>query len=122
MARMLHASELSPQGIQLPSPSFLDNQVSCLHRLEQAALGGGLAEIAGAKAGIMKPGVPLVLGRQPEPEAAAALRAAAAELNCPVRSQSRHPNPLPFVSACKRSLHKAMYAVSCMCARAALPG
>ncbi len=51
----------------------------------QAALGGGLREIAAAKAGILKAGRPLVLARQPEAEAAAALRAAAAALGCTVR-------------------------------------
>jgi len=51
----------------------------------QAALGGGLREIAAAKAGILKAGCPLVLARQPEAEAAAALRAAAAALGCTVR-------------------------------------
>lgn len=52
----------------------------------QAALGGGLREIAAAKAGIMKAGCPLVLARQPEAEAAAVLRATAAALGCPVRA------------------------------------
>ncbi|KAK9844056.1 hypothetical protein WJX81_003088 [Elliptochloris bilobata] len=55
----------------------------------QAALGGGLTKIAAAKAGILKPGVPLVLGRQPEPDAAAALREAAAALGCPVLEPAR---------------------------------
>ncbi len=46
-------------------------------------LGDTLAKIAGEKAGIFKPGVPAVIGKQPE-EAAAALAARARELDAPM--------------------------------------
>ncbi|MEX1204790.1 MAG: folylpolyglutamate synthase/dihydrofolate synthase family protein [Dongiaceae bacterium] len=46
-------------------------------------LGHSLAEIAGEKAGIMKPGVPAVIGRQP-PEAAAVFEARARALAAPL--------------------------------------
>ncbi|MEM7226217.1 MAG: folylpolyglutamate synthase/dihydrofolate synthase family protein [Pseudomonadota bacterium] len=46
-------------------------------------LGESLAEIAGEKAGILKPGVPAVIGRQ-EPEAMAVFEARAAELGAPL--------------------------------------
>jgi dihydrofolate synthase/folylpolyglutamate synthase len=48
-------------------------------------LGYTLAEIAQAKAGIMKPGIPVVMGRLPE-EAEVVVRRRADELNCPVFS------------------------------------
>ena len=44
--------------------------------------GGTLELIARAKAGIMKPGVPAVIGRQPEPRALEVLHSAAAERGC----------------------------------------
>jgi len=47
-------------------------------------LGGTLGEIAGEKAGILKPRVPVVSGVQP-PEAREVLRARAAELGAPLR-------------------------------------
>ncbi len=46
-------------------------------------LGNSLGEIAAEKAGIFKPGVPVVLGRLP-PEAEAVIRERAAALHCPV--------------------------------------
>ena len=46
-------------------------------------LGDTPAAIAGEKAGIMKPGVPVVLGRQRHPEALARLRRQADTLGCP---------------------------------------
>lgn len=48
-----------------------------------AYLGSTLAEVAGEKAGIIKPGVPVVCGPMPE-EALAAIRKRAAELNSPL--------------------------------------
>jgi len=48
-------------------------------------LGNTLPEIAREKAGIIKPGVPVVIGHLP-PEAEAAVRAVAAECNAPVHS------------------------------------
>lgn len=48
-------------------------------------LGDTLAEIAAEKAGIIKPGVPVVMGRVP-PEAEAVIRAIAAEHGAPVTS------------------------------------
>lgn len=53
-------------------------------RDHQAALGGSLRSIATAKAGILKPGAPLVLAAQPEGEARAVLVQAAEQLGCPV--------------------------------------
>ena len=51
----------------------------------QEFLGDTLKKIAREKAGILKPGVPVVLGRLP-PEAEAAIRAVAREQNAPVHS------------------------------------
>ena len=48
-------------------------------------LGFTLAKIAGEKAGIIKPGVPVVMGRLP-PEAEAVVRSVAARLGAPLRS------------------------------------
>ena len=54
-----------------------------------ALLGNTIAAIAAEKAGILKPGVPLVLAKQPFPEAEAVIRQQAEKLNCPVHC----PNP-----------------------------
>jgi dihydrofolate synthase / folylpolyglutamate synthase len=58
-------------------------------------LGDTLAAIAGEKAGIMKPGVPVAIGAQP-PEVAAVLLAEAARIGAPVRQRGRdwHVTPL----------------------------
>src|SRR5579871_4453962 len=50
----------------------------------EAFLGNTLEAIAGEKAGILKPGVPAIFGRQ-RPEASAVLEARAAELHCAVQ-------------------------------------
>jgi dihydrofolate synthase/folylpolyglutamate synthase len=50
----------------------------------EAFLGNTLESIAREKAGILKPGVPLILARQ-RPEAAAIVEARAAELACPLQ-------------------------------------
>lgn len=47
-------------------------------------LGSSITAIAGEKAGILKPGVPVVLAEQQHSEAATVVRARAAELGCPV--------------------------------------
>lgn len=57
-------------------------------------LGGTLAAIAAEKAGIIKPGVPLVLGRQ-EPEALEVLLERAQQLSAPVLLCGRDFAPLP---------------------------
>src|SRR5262249_48861726 len=49
----------------------------------EAFLGRSIEAIAAEKAGILKPGIPAVLGSQ-RPEAAATLRARAAAVGCPV--------------------------------------
>ncbi|MFA5205199.1 MAG: cyanophycin synthetase [Lentisphaeria bacterium] len=54
-------------------------------------LGTTAAEIAAEKAGILKRGVPLVLAPQPFPEAEAVIRAAAAQLHCPVTGAATRP-------------------------------
>ncbi len=53
-------------------------------------LGATIVEIASEKAGIIKPGVPVVCGRQPAPEAEAIIRRRAAELGSPCHA------PVPF--------------------------
>ena len=59
-------------------------------------LGGTLAAIAAEKGGIIKPGVPLVLGRQ-EPEALEVLLTRARQLAAPVLLCGRDFAPLPAV-------------------------
>lgn len=54
----------------------------------QSFLGDSLTEIAAEKAGIMKPGVPCVVGPQ-EPEALAVIRARAEELDVPLQLYGR---------------------------------
>ncbi|WP_114964505.1 bifunctional folylpolyglutamate synthase/dihydrofolate synthase [Alkalilacustris brevis] len=55
----------------------------------QQYLGNTLAEIAGEKAGILKPGVPCIVGPQPE-EALAAIEARAARLGAPLLVHGQH--------------------------------
>ncbi len=52
-------------------------------------LGDGIAAIAGEKAGILKPGMPCVVGPQPAPEALATLRARAAAVGAPLVEHGR---------------------------------
>ncbi|MDO3379115.1 bifunctional folylpolyglutamate synthase/dihydrofolate synthase [Geoalkalibacter halelectricus] len=65
-------------------------------------LGADLAAIAGEKAGIIKPRIPLVLGRQ-QPEALGVLKQRARELDAPVREAGvdfhpvHHPECFDFV-------------------------
>jgi dihydrofolate synthase / folylpolyglutamate synthase len=54
----------------------------------QAFLGNTIAQIAGEKAGILKPGVPAVVGPQPE-EAEAVIEARAVELSAPLSRWQR---------------------------------
>jgi len=54
----------------------------------QSFLGDSLAEIAAEKAGILKPGVPCVVGPQ-EPEALAVIRARAEEMDVPLQLYGR---------------------------------
>ena len=54
----------------------------------QAFLGDTIAQIAGEKAGILKPGVPAVIGPQPE-EAEAVIEARAVELGAPLSRWQR---------------------------------
>ncbi len=53
-------------------------------------LGGTLAEIAAEKAGILKPGVPVVLAPQRSGEALGTIRARAAEIGAPLVDFGRH--------------------------------
>lgn len=48
------------------------------------AAGGTLESIAAAKAGIMKPGCPVVIAQQPEPQVLQVLLEHAHKLQCPV--------------------------------------
>lgn len=66
----------------------------------QQFLGDTLAAIAGEKAGIMKPGVPVVIGPQPA-EALAAMEARAAEIGAPTLVRDRDF----FVTAEDNALH-----------------
>ncbi len=64
-------------------------------------LGDTAAEIASEKAGILKPGVPLILARQDYPEALAAIRQRADELECGVWEVGEHiltDNHQPLIS------------------------
>lgn len=73
-------------GGRLDSTNVVTPAVACLTSIELEhtdVLGSSLAEIASEKAGILKRGVPAVLGRLPE-AARAVARARAAELSCPV--------------------------------------
>ncbi len=72
-------------GGRLDSTNVVEPDVTCITHIELEhtdKLGDTLAAIAGEKAGIVKPGVPVVVGALPE-EAAAVVRARAAELDAP---------------------------------------
>lgn len=62
-----------------------------------ALLGNTIEQIASEKAGIIKPGVPLVVSRQPYPAADAVIRARAAELGAPVLAPVPHSESNAFL-------------------------
>ncbi len=83
----------------------------------QRALGGTLTEIAAAKAGIMKPGRPVVIARQPEQAAAHALQQAAEAAGCPViepaaavqlQPQARPATPCWFTVVTHATSHRKL--------------
>ncbi len=58
--------------------------ITAISRDHTAVLGGTIAKIAWEKAGIIKPGVPVIAERQPESDAAAVLREVAATVGAPL--------------------------------------
>jgi dihydrofolate synthase / folylpolyglutamate synthase len=73
-------------GGRLDATNILTPVVSVITRVDfdhESFLGHSLAEIAMEKAGILKPGVPLILAEQ-RPEALEVIRARANELACPL--------------------------------------
>jgi dihydrofolate synthase / folylpolyglutamate synthase len=73
-------------GGRLDSTNVVAPAVACITSIEREhteKLGDTLGQIAGEKAGIAKPGVPLVTGALPD-EAAAVVEARARELGCPL--------------------------------------
>ena len=58
--------------------------ITAISRDHMAVLGDTIAQIASEKAGIIKPGVPVVVARQPEADAAAVLRAVAEAVGAPL--------------------------------------
>jgi dihydrofolate synthase/folylpolyglutamate synthase len=73
-------------GGRLDATNILSSVVTIITRIDfdhENFLGHSLKEIASEKAGILKPGVPLVLAEQP-PEAREVILARAGELACPV--------------------------------------
>lgn len=73
-------------GGRLDATNILTPVISIITRVDfdhENFLGHSLAEIAGEKAGILKPGVPLILAEQ-RPEALEVIRARATKLGCPV--------------------------------------
>ena len=73
-------------GGRLDATNILTPVVSVITRVDfdhESFLGHSLAEIATEKAGILKPGVPLILAEQ-RPEALEVIRAHANELACPL--------------------------------------
>jgi dihydrofolate synthase/folylpolyglutamate synthase len=78
-------------GGRLDSTNVVSSAVSCITSIELEhtdKLGDTLARIAREKAGIAKPGVPLVTGAL-APEAAAVVEAQARELGCPLARLER---------------------------------
>jgi len=73
-------------GGRLDATNILTPVISVITRVDfdhENFLGHSLAEIAAEKAGILKPGVPLILAEQ-RPEALKVIRARATKLGCPV--------------------------------------
>lgn len=66
------------------SSSQLMSVITAIGMDHKAALGDTVAEIAEVKAGIMQPGSPVVLARQPQGEAAAAVAATALKKGCEI--------------------------------------
>lgn len=84
----------------------------------QAILGHSLAEIAVEKAGIAKPGVPLILGPLP-PEAEASVLREAAAACAPVRRAGIDYPPAPIAPALSGAHQRANAAIAVALARAA---
>jgi len=83
-------------GGRLDSTNIVDPAVAVISTIElehTQFLGNSLAEIAFEKAGVMKPGTPVCLSRQP-PEAMAVFDKRARELGCPVFKLGVHARAL----------------------------
>ncbi|KAL2607665.1 hypothetical protein R1flu_026238 [Riccia fluitans] len=74
----------------IPASSLLAAVIVGVGKEHLEALGGSLESIAHAKAGIIKEGRPVILGRQPEKMAEGILRQVAASKNAPVDPESGH--------------------------------
>src|SRR5215510_9193708 len=77
-------------GGRLVATKVITPALSVITRVDfdhEAFLGRSIEAIASEKAGILKPGIPAVLGSQ-RPEAAATLRVRAAGVGCPVIESS----------------------------------
>ena len=75
-------------------------------------LGGTLTEIAGEKAGIMRPGVPSVVAPQPSSEVTSAFRERAASIGAPLcmkRASPGAPSPMARASALKARRARPTY-------------
>jgi len=86
-------------GGRLDATSFCQPLVTAITSIgydHQEFLGDTLEAIAAEKAGILKPGIPCVLGRLP-PEAERVVRARADELGCPVHLAAPAGADLPAV-------------------------
>ncbi|KAL3690485.1 hypothetical protein R1sor_016794 [Riccia sorocarpa] len=74
----------------IPASSLLAAVIVGVGKEHMEALGGSLESIAHAKAGIIKEGRPVILGRQPESLAEGILRQVAASRNAPVLPEIGH--------------------------------
>ena len=94
-------------GGRLDATNILSPAVTLLTRIDfdhENFLGHSLAEIAGEKAGILKPGAPVVMAPQPA-EAREVILRRAAELGCPVVETARafHVEQEAFEYGCVRA-------------------
>jgi dihydrofolate synthase/folylpolyglutamate synthase len=87
----------------------------------QAFLGTSLAEIAGEKAGIIKPGVPVVCGVE-APEAIAVIRDRAREAGAPLRRVSTSRRPLRRIGNRPAAPYEFNYSGRVFLLKPSLPG
>ena len=103
-------------GGRLDATNAVEPVVSVITPIDydhQKWLGNTLGEIAGEKAGIIKPRTPVVSAPQP-PEAAEVIRARAAECDAPLTTESRGYTANPIALRGKHQQHNAALAIAAL--------
>jgi len=114
-------------GGRLDATNVIDPEVCAITRIDldhAAYLGHSLEEIAGEKAGILKPGVPVAIAARQEPRVWPVLRARAREVGAPITVAEvvRHMRPAAIDVRPAAAIDVAVTALGEVPLRPALPG